>query len=719
MNDKSLKISGLFLAGVIIIVSFVYAINTQPVVFGTDTTFFPSNDDNYSYGLTSFRSYEAFSSFLNNCSSIGYNYGTSPGMVFKTANIRLADTLDVSFESSLQDIDFSQTNIQVQGVDEPDTVKTDGTYIYIVSGQKVYIILARPAEDAKILSNITVDFTITDIFVNGDRLIIFGDSYSYDYPLVLKIDSDDESQVDLPAPWYSSSSTNINIYDISDRENPELKREIEVGGNYYNARMIGDYVYVITNQWSYQLIPCYESNNTIIPMIKINGESKRIPLSDICYIDVPSSSYTLTHIISVNVKDDEGDVVDKIFTLGDTQTMYVSKSNIYITYQRTRNDYSAMQQIIDEVVMPLLPEKTKNDIVVARNFDIDQYNKNQIIDWLLDSFYNTLSSEERNDIQAEIQSRIYRTVIHKISVDEGLIEYMCNGSVPGRTLNQFSMDEHNGFFRIATQIDGWWSSNIEQCTNVYILDENLQRVSEIENIAPGENMHSARFMGNRAYLVTFKNIDPFFVLDLSDPYNPEILGELKIPGYSDYLHPFDETHVIGIGKDADESIDADKIHSNNAVYYTAILGVKIALFDVSDPENPKEISKVVIGDRGTETEVLNNHKALLFDREKGLLVLPISLYESKNNDDWGEFTFQGAYVYKLSLENGFEYQGRITHRDHEESTQEGECYYWYGWSSYNVKRSLFINDVLYTISDKLIKMNDLGDLSEINAIELE
>jgi uncharacterized secreted protein with C-terminal beta-propeller domain len=280
------------------------------------------------------------------------------------------------------------------------------------------------------------------------------------------------------------------------------------------------------------------------------------------------------------------------------------------------------------------------------------------------------------------------------------------------------MDEYNGYFRIATQVDGWWSSNIKKSTNVYILDENLQRVSEIENIAPGENMHSARFMGNRAYLVTFKNIDPFFVIDLSDPENPEILGELKIPGYSDYLHPYDETHVIGIGKDADETIDEDKIHSEDAVYYTAILGVKIALFDVSDPENPKEVSKVVIGDRGTSTEVLNNHKALLFDREKELLVLPINLYEFKDGDDyWGESTFQGAYVYKLSIEDGFEYQGRITHKDHEETPQE-EHYSWYRYSSYNVERSLFIGDVLYTISDSMIKMNDLEHLSEINSVEI-
>ncbi|MEA2055532.1 MAG: beta-propeller domain-containing protein, partial [Candidatus Thermoplasmatota archaeon] len=361
------------------------------------------------------------------------------------------------------------------------------------------------------------------------------------------------------------------------------------------------------------------------------------------------------------------------------------------------------------------PDEIKEDVESARNFDIADYNKRQVVEWILESYYQTLDEDERTEIQTEIQRRIQRTVVHKISVDDGRIEYKCNGTIPGRTLNQFSMDEHSGFFRVATQTDGYWQSNVKKCTNIYVLDENLEIVGEIENIAPGENMHSARFMGNRAYLVTFKNIDPFFVIDLSDPHNPEILGELKIPGYSDYLHPYDETHVIGIGKDSDASIDADKIHSDNAVYYTAILGVKIALFDVSDPENPKEVSKVVIGDRGTSTPVLNDHKAFLFDREKELLVLPINLHELKDdNKHYADLTFQGAYVYKLNLEDGFEYQGRITHQN-DDTFEDG--YRWYKWPS-QVTRSLYIDNVLYTISDSMVKMNSLEDLSEINSVEL-
>jgi uncharacterized secreted protein with C-terminal beta-propeller domain len=274
------------------------------------------------------------------------------------------------------------------------------------------------------------------------------------------------------------------------------------------------------------------------------------------------------------------------------------------------------------------------------------------------------------------------------------------------------MDEYNGFFRIATTAGSVWSGN--SSNNIYILNENLSIVGKIENIAPGERIYSARFMGNRAYLVTFKKVDPFFTIDLSDPYNPEILGKLKIPGYSDYLHPYDEDHIIGIGKETVEAMEGD---------FAWYQGLKIALFNVSNPEQPVEMAKVVIGDRGTDSPVLHDHKALLFDREKEIFIIPVTVYEisdeikAKQNytgNMYGEFTFQGAYVYKISLENGFEYVGRITHMDNESNET---YYYWY--SPYFINRCLYIDNVLYTISDKMVKMNDIETLNELGNIILD
>jgi uncharacterized secreted protein with C-terminal beta-propeller domain len=227
------------------------------------------------------------------------------------------------------------------------------------------------------------------------------------------------------------------------------------------------------------------------------------------------------------------------------------------------------------------------------------------------------------------------------------------GSVPGYTLNQYAMDEYNGYFRVATN---WFGDN--QISNVYVLNPDLSVAGKLEGLAPNENLHATRFMGNRCYLVTFKTTDPLFVIDLSDPTNPRLLGELKIPGYSDYLHPYDDTHLIGLGKDA--------VEEGNTAYY---LGVKLSLFDVGDVAHPLEVASVTIGDRGSDSEALYNPKAFLFDRAKNLLVVPISYaVVSENMQDqprsfvYGQTVWQGAYVYTVT-EADFTLKGTVNTLD--------------------------------------------------------
>ena len=224
-------------------------------------------------------------------------------------------------------------------------------------------------------------------------------------------------------------------------------------------------------------------------------------------------------------------------------------------------------------------------------------------------------------------------------------------------------------------------------------------------------------MGEKAYVVTFKKVDPLFVLDLSDPENPEVLGKLKIPGYSDYLHPYDENHIIGIGKDTVEA--SSELQESRNINFAWYQGVKIAMFDVTDVENPIELYKVIIGDRGTDSEILYDHKAFLFDKEKELMVLPITLAEIQGekirDNQYGQPTFQGAYVYNVNLEDGFELKKRITHITEDEEQKRG---YRYNYNT-KIRRSLYMDDTLYTISEKRIKANDLSsdEIEEINLIE--
>ncbi|MCX6818909.1 MAG: beta-propeller domain-containing protein [Candidatus Aenigmarchaeota archaeon] len=231
--------------------------------------------------------------------------------------------------------------------------------------------------------------------------------------------------------------------------------------------------------------------------------------------------------------------------------------------------------------------------------------------------------------------------------------------------------------------------------HVYILDGDLNIVGKLEDLASGEQIYSARFIGNKGYMVTFRQIDPLYVIDLSDPANPKVLGFLKIPGVSDYLHPYDENHVIGLGRDATEE--------------GRMQGMKLSLFDVTDVQNPTEVSKYMIGDRGTSSEALNDHKAFLFSKEKNLLIIPVSLVEGEKWNAWN-----GVYVFSLDLENGFVLKGKVTHSNQ----TENETDYYYNDYQSQIRRSLYMDDMLYTISQKMIKMNMLTDMAEINNVSL-
>lgn len=559
-------------------------------------------------------------------------------------------------ETADRDVVYSDTNVQVAGVDEPDTIKTDGTYLYLITQGKIHIVLAYPSNNATILSTILFDsYSPGNIFIKDNHLIVLGQK-TYCYP--------SNETVVYPSISYQSHQTVIKIYDVSDHSNPKELTTIEMDGTYFDARLIGEKVYIVTFDYLYDLYSQSDENQTnILPKIVIDNKTRYLEPADIYYVDMSESMDTTTHVAVINVKD--LDITQKSFIIGCSQTLYVSYDYIYLA----SNHYQ---------------------------------------------FYpkNLIAPSLNND----------STIIHKISIKNDDIAYIAQGEVPGRILNQFSMDEYNGNFRIATTIGQVWDTKSQSTNNIYILDEALKQIGSITDIAPGEKIYSARFIGEKAYLVTFKKVDPFFVIDLSDPTNPEILGALKIPGYSDYLHPYDEDHIIGIGKDTVEALESEK--SRRSLDFAWYQGVKLALFDVTDVTDPQELAKIVIGDRGTTSPVLYDHKAFLFDRSKQLLVIPISLYEIdeeiKNESDGytgdlrGCFTFQGAYVYRLSLEHGFEYQGRITHLTEEDIEKAG----FYPSNDASIKRTLYIEENLYTISNSMIKIHDLNSLTEIASIPL-
>jgi uncharacterized secreted protein with C-terminal beta-propeller domain len=582
-------------------------------------------------------------------------------------------TQDAAANQAPAPSDYSQTNVQVAGVDEADIVKTDGTYIYQVNKQRVIIARAFPAENLKVVSRVDFaddKFRPQEIYVDKQHLVVIG-QYAQDGPI--RIMEDANALIYPPIP--QRQTVKAIVFNIENKEQPKKEREIELEGNYVSTRKIGDSLYLIANHH----IRYYPNQKEPIPLPTYRDTNRQeaflqVDSADIRYFP-DFIRPNLLMIAGLNLAS-PGDKVQVSTYLGAGDNVYASTENLYVAETAYRQQISITDKLdaasLKTIIQPI----------------------------------------------GEQQTQVYR-----FSLSNGKTVYKGSGSVPGTLLNQFSMDEFNGYFRIATTKGEPWSSRENTSkNNLYVLDADLNIVGQVEDIAPGEQIYSVRFMGNRGYLVTFKTVDPLFVVDLKDPKNPKILGALKIPGYSNYLHPYDENHIIGFGKDTVEYVrkDTQGRELGRTAYY---LGMKIAVFDVSDVQNPIEKFTEKIGDRGTESELLSNHKALYFEKDKNLLAFPVTVMEVQNQKDpsnsnfpaYGSFAFQGAYIYSLDLVNGFTLQKKVTHLNAEDYLKAGD--YWYQ-SDKNVERILRINNILYTLSKDRIKAHNLSTFEDVADLTL-
>ena len=631
---------------------------------------------------------------------------SAPQAIMKSENI-FSETEEIS---DVRSDDYSKTNVQVKGVDEADIIKTDGKYIYAVVKNDLYIINAYPADNMEILSKINFKSRPQDIYINDNNLVIFGQNKQiYKTEVYKKFRR-------------RGQYTFFKVFDITDKKNPKQTRDLNFEGLYNDSRMIGDYVYFVTANRNYN----YIDNEPVLPRILDKNDIVKNIKSDIYYFNMPYSSYDFISISAINIKDNNKKINSDIYLMSNTQNMYVSQNNIYITYTKYISEYQLEMEVMKEIIYPLLSKKDKDKISKIESVENFILNKNEKINkimMIIENFGASLSEEEQEKLEKDIENKmkqkykdiskeLEKTVIHKIAINKGNLEYKTNGEVTGKVLNQFSMDENNGYFRIATTKNRTWSrynkESRKSYNNLYVLDENLKQVGALENLAEDEKIYSVRFMQNRAYMVTYKQIDPLFVIDLSNPKNPTVLGKLKIPGYSDYLHPYDDTTLIGLGKDTGESEWGG----------SSVKGLKLSLFDVADVKNPKEIDTYIMGDSGSDSIALRDHKAFLFSKEKNLLSIPVSIREQAGEKNWQrKLVFSGVAVFNIN-KKGFKLKGKIDHSDGEISSPSD---YWHGYSYYDntVKRSLYINDNLYTFSNKYIKVNNINDLEIINKIELK
>ena len=385
-----------------------------------------------------------------------------------------------------------------------------------------------------------------------------------------------------------SGKTTVEVYDITSKENPVKREAYSVNGRYYTSRLTKGKLYVIsTGSLNY-------SKGKVDTTYTENSVTRKISYNDMYYFKDKLTSAQTT--ISTLDLDKDSAKVDVTLYLLRISNLYVSENNMYLV----SDNYSASNPSFVKIFFGLLGPR-------GALFEAER-----IVE---DDYYDYSDSDE--------------TQIYKFELNNGKIKYAGLGKVEGDTIDQFSLDEYNSNLRVALYT--------EEGSKIAVFNDKMKLIGESEKVAQGEKMYSSRFIGQRGYLVTYLNTDPLFCFDLSNPKKPEILGELQISGYSTYLHPYDENHLIGIGYESEIRTNRNsqgKVISNNAV----ITGMKMAIFDVTDINNPIMVSDTKIGDSTTRSSILTNHKALLFSKEKQIIAIPVNTYDSEleiedgNND---------------------------------------------------------------------------------------
>lgn len=724
---KKTRVYGIVgLLSAIVLVTLIYSFAPSgigPFVPQTSSTVFSA--------MKTFSSVDELKTFLQTGSagkSLGI-YGYAPENFFVSGSDTLgtvpapiASPQAQAAASNEASRDYSTTNVQVAGVDEADSARTDGNFVYVVANNSVYILNADP-NDARVVYKFSFGadnyISVAGIYLShdGNRLVVLGNQYvPYMYAEKLPYAMGLAPYI---APSISGSSF-VNVYDVSNKAAPVLARNFTITGNYVNSRMIGNYVYGVFNENAYLI-----NDTVILPTVYSGGQTTTIEPSEIYYNNLTDTYYSYTTIAGINLMDDAATPSELTIMMGGAGTMYVSANNIYITYQAT--NYQIVPLVArSDVTGPEASATSSSNSVMVPPVAISTVSA---VSW-------------------------QGTAIYKVHVAEDALTFDARGNVTGNVLNQYSMDESNGYFRIATTSYDYVAGDYRsiQQNNLYVLDSSLQVVGKIEDLASGENLHAARFMGDRCYLVTFMNTDPLFVIDLSQPSNPRVLGNLTMPGYSDYLYPYDATHLIGLGKDTVE---------DSGTGFAWYQGLKLSLFDVSDVTAPKEISRFIIGDRGTSSEALSDPKAFLFYPARNLLVLPVELHlvngdstfnpgakdgstpimppvpvpttdtpsnvvarpqfvvgsigSGSASSAYGEFVWQGAIAFNVDLTNGFVLKGNVTQIDYSSSKPDGMYYY---RNDYWITRALYNNNTLYTLSNSRVQLNDLNTFTTIAKVDL-
>lgn len=550
-----------------------------------------------------------------------------------------ADTFEFDTE------DFSTSNNQVEGVDEGDLVKTDGQFLYLVSNwtdqddqrnHQLVIVDVRDPASPSVLSRYALDGSVHSLHLHGDRVTALSEA---------------------------DGNVVVTALDVSDRTDPTLAYESTISGDLQTTRAIGDYIYVITDTSSAFQMPHLER---VFDSEKFGCFFETADQ----FVERIGDSIADDFDIQIETRDANGVIAGETVELL-TATNPDDLWNIGLS---TVASFDIAAETAGPADSTTLVHGSTSEIHVSANAI-----------YLMNETWNSRQSSWFGATDFEIRSPTSLTRLEKLAFGSaGEISWTASGAVPGQVLNSFSVDEHDGFLRVATH-DG-------NDNNLYILeqqDAELNIVGGIEGLAPGEQIYSTRFDGDRGFVVTFRKVDPLFVFDLSDPTDPKMLGQLKISGYSNYLHVIDENHLLGIGREA----------NSNGLFQE----IQVSIFDISDVENPGLLHRYGFeGGRALWSPLMENawnlgtHHSVNYFGSHQTLVMPI--YEGDHTGwSWtrrGQTAEVSMRILDIDLDDGIESLGSV---DFSEAFDP------------HLARSVRIGDALFSVSPNLIQIHELRE----------
>ena len=617
-----------------------------------------------------------------------------------------------------QGTDFSGTNNQEQGVDEADFVKTDGYYIYFLNGNTLVILGVPEFGELEPLSNTSVEGTPQAMMLDGDRLVVISTVSSWNIPtsnpLYEAMDWDEEY-----SSWRTSSLTKFSVFDISDRSNPDLERELFLEGSYITAREVNGTIRTVSHAWlnlpqmkSWLDLPEGYWDLDYEDPLRLEIREK------VAYQTMLDNQQSLNEI-SI------GDIIPRVYERinGAVITHGLSDSEC--------NDFVAPEDGLNRGFNSIFTFDLGADRFdfdadhIVGNYPMVYASQDQLIlsenawDWWW--FWGDDDSRESTNLHTFDISNPAETI------------YTGSGRVDGTILNQFSLSEYQGVIRVATtegQWARWWMEDPEPMSSsvVTLINQvntttgelSLEEIGKVDGIAPEERIWSARFDGDRAYLVTFRQIDPLWVIDLSNPAQPLILGELEIPGVSTYIHPLskDALLTIGMGPAGEDGFGLDWSST------------RLSIFDISDPTAPNVSSILSVspvsnaGDNSwtwSYSEASYEHKAFQYWAPKDMLAIPLSTYRYNTwYDSAGNYHWNYDYVSKLMLVNipldgtNMTIHGEVNHSNF---FNDDDNNYW--WNDYNIRRSIFMGDYVYAISSGGVTATNLTSMEQSASIQLD